>query len=776
MTLSRRNLFRGTLALAGASVAGVAIDRLAPRIAQAAAPTLKFQSSGISGGGFQNVIAVSPHLDSQGNKTYLLGADVAGIHRSVDGGRSWRPPGVNRPGTHVAVLKWVSGSPGKCFALTNEGLFRSQDFGVSWFKRTGSVDADANGVYQTSEGEHPRATGNLIATGSVTGQAGAIDYMWVGTATQGVKRSTDDGNTWDAIALGREHIRSVVVDPIDPDVVYVAVRNSASGTGPGTVGNNGIWWSTNATSTMTFGRMSAYPGASKTPEEMWIFSDSGVSRLYVAGGRDGVFEFSDGSWKNRSSGLDTGTGSTGAVWLSIFAYRDSSTGGVVVYAGATKCVQRRAIMKSTNGGATWKPVSVSSTGLDVTDHYTLYGSTDNWFLQGDGYHEFAGNQAWTAAHINGDASNREVILVAGRGGAWFGVQSPGAVDWYPANAGLMVTVNNSVDTDPQVPAILAVGNMDYQCVASSNHGRTAIVRGTGAGGDITTGDMVFFDRDGAAGAESTCYIGASRRGTLTNQGEVFSNPNVSGGGSWANQQLPVNGDAVAVAATKAPNGARILLVSVQGDRDSEGNWLRPNRLYRKVLGSGWQSPITGGPFAGNHAGWGNFAVRRGSSTIYAFDPVGIWRSNEAGAQGSWVKIAAGSAGYNELDSLAIDPANPSIVYFVDGGVVKRITNAATSSGLPGTTGESQIQTIYSGSAGPISVSASGALYGHVRGDSAKLMYAANPRSALPVSFTNVADQFYAENAGSIRSLHVATDGYVYTADNGNGAMIGVPQA
>src|SRR6266536_3275717 len=45
-------------------------------------PTLRFQGSGVEGGGFQNVVAVDP----SGSGALLSGGDVSGFQRSTDWG------------------------------------------------------------------------------------------------------------------------------------------------------------------------------------------------------------------------------------------------------------------------------------------------------------------------------------------------------------------------------------------------------------------------------------------------------------------------------------------------------------------------------------------------------------------------------------------------------------------------------------------------------------------------------------------------------------------
>src|SRR5947209_7378681 len=49
-------------------------------------PTLRFQGSGLEGGGFENVVAVDP----SGSGLLLAGGDVSGFQRSTDWGSHWQ--------------------------------------------------------------------------------------------------------------------------------------------------------------------------------------------------------------------------------------------------------------------------------------------------------------------------------------------------------------------------------------------------------------------------------------------------------------------------------------------------------------------------------------------------------------------------------------------------------------------------------------------------------------------------------------------------------------
>lgn len=112
------------------------------------AATYAFGPSGLDGAGFQNVGAFSPFRDVDGNRPLLLGADIAGVHRSFDGGRSWLPSNAGLRTRKVAALLFSASIPGKVYAATDTGIVVSTDFGVHWSVRPAPVDFDANGAFQ----------------------------------------------------------------------------------------------------------------------------------------------------------------------------------------------------------------------------------------------------------------------------------------------------------------------------------------------------------------------------------------------------------------------------------------------------------------------------------------------------------------------------------------------------------------------------------------------------------------------------------------------------
>lgn len=678
-----------------------------------------FKASGLDGAGFQNVIASSPFLDGAGTKPLVAGADVAGIHRSIDGGKTWIPSNRGLGDKHVASLMWSSDTAGKVYAATDSGINVSTDFGVNWVRRAGSVDFDANGKwFVDGSTEHPRATGRLLAQAS----DGYTKHLWAATASQGIKRSSDDGATWSAVQLAGKHLRSVVVDPANPDVVYVAAANS------------GLYVSTNARGAMTF---SPVAGSPVNPEELAFVN----GKLYVAAHTAGVFSY-DGAWTLLSASFVAG-----AAWESITGFR-ADDGKTVLYAGSAQVKSGQAVMRSLDGGLTWKSIS---SGYGVTVSGLMYGSTSAWWAKDLPYQKFAGPN-WVAAQIIIDSDDTNSVLIAGRGGIWRGTTTGSTSVWAPAVKGLSVTVNMAAAADPKVSGRVLIGSMDYTVLGSAAFGE-GIVNSKPAGVP-STGDVIALDSNTPEGQPSAVYLGASERGTNTGVGGVWSNPDpLNPASPWASEALPVSSDVVALGVGHPVSGTRVLLAGVTS-----------NGLWRKV-GPSW-SRITGvAPF--QTSSYGSFAWVPNSYTVYALDNTGVWRSTLAGAPGSWVKLMTATATYGSLDALAINPMQRTSVFVSAGslGGVWRIDNANTQPFAP-------VKVLALANPGPMAFDSMGRLFVH-DANTSRLMRVGMPWHSAPTAVT-VSDDFYADNNARIRSIAIGPDGYIYTASNGAGVTVGVP--
>ena len=140
----------------------------------------------------------------------LYSATAQGIEVSEDGGRSWQPLPIGGRNEEVFALSLHPLDPDILFVGRRDGLWKSKDGGRSWevLPYPGSVPL------------------------SVAIPKSQPDTLYLATARRGVYKSSDGGYQWtqvseglpEARAGGRpEEIRTLVVHPLDPNVVYAAL-------------------------------------------------------------------------------------------------------------------------------------------------------------------------------------------------------------------------------------------------------------------------------------------------------------------------------------------------------------------------------------------------------------------------------------------------------------------------------------------------------------------------------------------------------------------------
>lgn len=134
---------------------------------------------------------------------------------------NWRSIGPANMGGRVADVEGVPGDPNTVYVATGSGgIFKTTDGGISW---TPIFDR------QTS-----------ISVGDIALEPGNPDVVWVGTGESnvrnsvsfgdGVYKSTDGGKTWKNMGLKDTNtISKIVVNPKNPDIVYVAAVGHAWG-------------------------------------------------------------------------------------------------------------------------------------------------------------------------------------------------------------------------------------------------------------------------------------------------------------------------------------------------------------------------------------------------------------------------------------------------------------------------------------------------------------------------------------------------------------------
>ncbi len=209
-------------------------------------------------------------------KTVLVGTVGQGIMRSGDGGESWGRAGITS-GLHsdalVRDLANHPNRPGIVFAGTDKGLYRSEDAGMNWglvdTPMSGSsvwavtVDnADPNlmfagtgtpnpcGVFRSTDGgktweQRPVDIAEECPNVGVPRVTGiAIDPtnhrdIWVGLEVDGLRHSSDAGDTWESIngAIPNPDVHNVAVTSGPPKTVVVVVNNDVY-----TSDDNGANW------------------------------------------------------------------------------------------------------------------------------------------------------------------------------------------------------------------------------------------------------------------------------------------------------------------------------------------------------------------------------------------------------------------------------------------------------------------------------------------------------------------------------------------------------
>lgn len=397
---------------------------------------LRFETSALAGGGFYNTVALAPAPSS----TILLGGGNSGFHRSTDLGASSEARNkdlltVQR--MRLASIVYHPTRPGVVYAAAgdmgrNGGFERSFDDGLTWEVASDVprfAGQDNSGIADLPR--FPRSTGTLIAA---TGPADDTT-IWAATFRDGVMRSRDDGATWEPLGLDGLFLRTIALDPDDPDVLYTAAYGV------------GVYMTTNARDAdTTFTRVTAAP----IETEELAFIDG---TLYAAAGTAGLFRADGTRWIPMTTGVPEGS-----TWTAITGYAAGTT--TVLLAGCHACGvdpdgHPASIVRSVDGGATWRSVTRPA-DLDQR----VVGSGERWVLA-DAVPELlpGGKDAIVSQLVArpdaGSDPAKALVLMAGRGGMWR--STDGGATWAPAVNGLSDASSQGMVVDPQDPTRIYQG-------------------------------------------------------------------------------------------------------------------------------------------------------------------------------------------------------------------------------------------------------------------------------------------------------------------------------
>jgi photosystem II stability/assembly factor-like uncharacterized protein len=139
---------------------------------------------------------------------------LAQTHSDLYGGMRWRLIGPFRSGRISAVIG-VPGQPGVFYMdAENGGLWKTVDYGLTWFPLFKGDENNSLGSFAVAP-----SNPDVIYAGS--GEATMRPDLSIG---DGLYKSTDAGKTWQHLGLrDGQQLASIVVDPHDPDRLFVAV-------------------------------------------------------------------------------------------------------------------------------------------------------------------------------------------------------------------------------------------------------------------------------------------------------------------------------------------------------------------------------------------------------------------------------------------------------------------------------------------------------------------------------------------------------------------------
>lgn len=323
-------------------------------------------------------------IETAPNGDVYIGTQTQGAFKSTNQGENWTPlnPGLDSPfvtdilispiDSNLLYIATRSGQPGDI------PVFRSDDAGVSWA---------------------PVALG--LSSESVTDLSfvGVDTILLAATPTQ-LFQTLDGGVNWTYVSdfQSIEEVSRLLVDPIDPSIVYAAagvdgvLKSVNGGTNwtalPPTVGYRISDLEFGAAGVILAGTLGDGLIVSDDGGASWSMgADSGLlytlvlgvaihptdsNIIYAATGGSGMHKTLDGgvTWFTINSGLDH------LVLLTLIIDNEEPD---TLYAGSTQ----GGVFRTTDGGNTWQALNdglsnktVTSLALDANDHTILYAGTE----------------------------------------------------------------------------------------------------------------------------------------------------------------------------------------------------------------------------------------------------------------------------------------------------------------------------------------------------------------------------------------------------------------
>jgi photosystem II stability/assembly factor-like uncharacterized protein len=365
------------------------------------------------------------------NSANVYAATGGRVYRSTDGGQTWT--GGLQIDPRVDALAIDPERTSVLYAGTGAGVFKSVDAGRTWAW---------SGLGQT-----PRLPGGRRGEGNVGSilvdpTDSSVVYAVAGTTENHVSKSTDGGRTWRTLRASPRYIEALAIDPAHPRTLFAAVDDWATGTGKGkgTIelsSDGGATWRPVLSHDGYLWAIAADPAGAGTVYALGtagvlVSADGGLTwtsagtapaynlgslavdpadpeTVYVNAWKKGVFRTSDGgrSWT-----------ALGAMFSGPIAIDPQAPSTLYLGHG-------NAIVKTLDGGTTWRPADagivgsdVLSTAIDPRDDKVVYAGTEiGLYRSGDGGRTWRALRLGVSAQaVAVDPANSAHLLVSGSRG------------------------------------------------------------------------------------------------------------------------------------------------------------------------------------------------------------------------------------------------------------------------------------------------------------------------------------------------------------------------
>ncbi len=360
-------------------------------------------------------------------------------------------------------------------AVATGGIWKTTNGGITFAPVSDSIGVGSIGAVAAAPSD-----GNIVWVGS-----GEANNMRSSSWGIGVFKSTDGGKSWSRPMLPKtQHIGRIVIDPRDPNVVYVAAMGPLWAAG----GERGLFKTTDGGKSWTNTKnISAQTGFTEVvidpanPDVLYAASLQRERRAYgfLPGGTESaIWKTTDGAktWTKLEKGLPTGE--LGRIGLSVCRSRPGT-----VYASVHASGAGNGLYRTDDAGANWRKVDASNgtawyysqVRCDPTDAEHVYR------LNATSQESSDGGKTWVAFGVNGnvhgdahalwiDPDDHDHIVLGNDGGldisydrgkTWYNVENIVGAQFY------------SISVDDQYPFYHVYGGLqDNQTWGGPNRTRT----------------------------------------------------------------------------------------------------------------------------------------------------------------------------------------------------------------------------------------------------------------------------------------------------------------